>query len=138
MPFPSAQRITDRIDFAGVIFNHLRLISEGGQHLFDLKSDDTGGTATVSSRLRSYYFQIQAMERFLWSSLSKEYFDVTKESHRKIDDNYMRDNEKYIAGVMDILGNLMIEINNHGWLFKEISNSDAELRQIYDEQQDSE
>lgn len=136
MAFPSAQRITDKIDFAGTIFNHLRLISEGGQHLFDL--DDSGGKATVSSRLRSHYYQIQLLEKFLWSSLSKEYFESVELSKKKIKEGYMQDNEKYVDGVLDVLGNLMIEINNHGWLFKEISNSDVELRQIYDDQQDSE
>lgn len=97
--------------------------------MFDIKAEE-GGQATIFSRLKSYYAQILTLEGFLWPCLSAQYYEFTNPIKKTLPKSYGVNDDAYYEGIMFLLQKLMIEINNHGWLFKEIQTADDEIEAL--------
>ena len=118
----------DRLDYSQTLFLHMNELSRLGSHIFDEEQQSEGSKlATQSSRLASYYAQICQLQSFMHSNLDNEYYSKVGPMHKFIQENlYKSYGMPLFLEMQKILDELMVIMQNKGFLFRERSEEESE------------
>lgn len=126
----STGKPSDKLFYSESLGNHIDRISKAGEHLFDITSDADNNSQlpTSTSRLRSFWAQIQLFESFLWPLLSDFYFKETK-TPKIILKKWALDKEALFDETQIVLQCLMMECQNNDLLFRHFVDEADELEE---------
>ena len=111
---------SDRLNYSGVVCDHLMKISKAAEGLFNIIDNAEGGSTlpTRRSRMYSFYSQVVLLESFLYPNFSDEYHKKTYPVKRVIEKSLDSDMVTFNR-IQFILQKVMQEANNMNLLFPE-------------------